>query len=191
MALGYGNLLGITWVQGRIPPELMGRVMSLLITGSVGLVPVSMFIAGVAVQFSVDATMLVAGAAWPCCRAARCSCRRSGTSAWSRPIRHPGCPAAKLAPRERQRSRHELDLPAASRNLAAGGHRSGPGLTARRIVEHRDADTALARDLDGPLVAGVRVAEDAHARVGRQHALSFCAARSVPSATTTMPACWL
>jgi MFS family permease len=61
-AIGYGNLLGITWVQTRIPPELMGRVMSLLITGSVGLVPVSMFVAGAAVQLNVDATMLVAGA---------------------------------------------------------------------------------------------------------------------------------
>lgn len=62
MALGYGNLLGLTWVQGRIPPELMGRVMSLLMTGSVGLVPVSMVLAGAAVQVSLDATMLIAGA---------------------------------------------------------------------------------------------------------------------------------
>jgi MFS family permease len=61
-ALGYGNLLGLTWIQGRIPPELMGRVMSLLITGSVGLVPVSMVVAGAAIQLSVDGTMLVAGA---------------------------------------------------------------------------------------------------------------------------------
>lgn len=60
-ALGAGNLLGITWIQGRIPPELMGRVMSLLITGSVGLIPISMFVAGVAVQLSLDGTMLVAG----------------------------------------------------------------------------------------------------------------------------------
>lgn len=60
-ALGYGNLLALTWIQRRIPPELMGRVMSLLITGSVGLVPVSMFVAGAAVQVSLDATMVVAG----------------------------------------------------------------------------------------------------------------------------------
>jgi MFS family permease len=59
--LGVGNLIGITWIQGRIPPELMGRVMSLMITGSVGLIPVSMFVAGVAVQVSLDGTMLVAG----------------------------------------------------------------------------------------------------------------------------------
>jgi hypothetical protein len=39
----------------------MGRVMSLLITASVGLVPVSMLVAGAAVQLSLDATMLVAG----------------------------------------------------------------------------------------------------------------------------------
>jgi hypothetical protein len=61
-ALGYGNLLALTWVQSRIPPVLMGRVMSLLITGSVGLIPVSVAIAGAAVEISLEATMLVAGA---------------------------------------------------------------------------------------------------------------------------------
>lgn len=61
IALGYTNLLGITWIQRRIPPALMGRVMSLLMTGSVGLIPVSMFIAGIAVDVNVDATMVGAG----------------------------------------------------------------------------------------------------------------------------------
>ena len=61
IALGYTNLLSITWIQRRIPPELMGRVMSLLITGSVGLVPVSMFLSGFAVQLHVDLTLLGAG----------------------------------------------------------------------------------------------------------------------------------
>jgi len=60
-ALGYGNLLALTWIQTRIPPELMGRVMSLLITGSVGLVPVSVAVAGAAVEISLEATMLIAG----------------------------------------------------------------------------------------------------------------------------------
>ena len=60
-ALGYGNLLGITWMQTRIPPELMGRVMGLMITGSVGLVPVSAFLAGIAVEISLEGTMLFAG----------------------------------------------------------------------------------------------------------------------------------
>ena len=61
IALGFTNLLSITWIQRRIPAALMGRVMSLLITGSVGLVPVSMFLAGFAVQLNVDLTMLGAG----------------------------------------------------------------------------------------------------------------------------------
>ena len=62
MALGYGNLLGLTWIQSRIPPELMGRVMSLMILGSMGTVPISMLIAGAAVQANLDATLIVAGA---------------------------------------------------------------------------------------------------------------------------------
>ena len=61
LALGYSNLLGITWMQSRIPSALMGRVMSLLMVGSMGLVPVSMLIAGAAVQVSLEATLLVAG----------------------------------------------------------------------------------------------------------------------------------
>jgi MFS family permease len=61
IALGYTNLLSITWIQRRIPAALMGRVMSLLITGSVGLVPVSMFLSGFAVQLNVNVTLLAAG----------------------------------------------------------------------------------------------------------------------------------
>ena len=37
----YATVMPMAWIQGRIPPELMGRVMGLLITGSVGLVPIS------------------------------------------------------------------------------------------------------------------------------------------------------
>jgi MFS family permease len=61
IALGYGNLLGLTWIQSRIPPELMGRVMSLMMLGSMGAIPISMLLAGAAVQISLDATLLVAG----------------------------------------------------------------------------------------------------------------------------------
>ena len=61
IALGYGNLLGLTWIQTRIPSALMGRVMSLMMMGSMGLVPVSMLIAGATVQISLDATLVGAG----------------------------------------------------------------------------------------------------------------------------------
>ena len=60
-ALGFGNLHGMTWSQSRIRPDLMGRVMSVMIMGSVGLVPVSMLLAGAAVQVSLDAMLVVAG----------------------------------------------------------------------------------------------------------------------------------
>jgi DHA3 family tetracycline resistance protein-like MFS transporter len=61
IALGYSNLLGLTWIQRRVPQAIMGRVMGLLMTGSVGLVPVSMFVAGILVELNVDATMIGAG----------------------------------------------------------------------------------------------------------------------------------
>jgi len=61
VALGYTNLLSLTWLQRRVPQAIMGRVMGLLMTGSVGLVPVSMFLAGIAVQVNLDATMIGAG----------------------------------------------------------------------------------------------------------------------------------
>jgi len=61
IALGFGNLHGMTWAQSRIAPELMGRVMSVMIMGSVGLVPVSMVLAGAAVQVSLDGMLVVAG----------------------------------------------------------------------------------------------------------------------------------
>lgn len=60
-ALGYGNLLGISWIQARIPQHLMGRVMSLLMLGSMGLVPISELIAGAVVQVSLAGLLLVAG----------------------------------------------------------------------------------------------------------------------------------
>jgi MFS family permease len=61
VALGFGNLHGLTWMQSRIPPDLMGRVMSVMMMSSFGLVPVSMLIAGAAVQISLDGMLIVAG----------------------------------------------------------------------------------------------------------------------------------
>ncbi|NJD29134.1 MAG: MFS transporter [Chloroflexi bacterium] len=62
MALGYGNLLGLTWMQARIPSRLMGRVMSLMMLGSMGLVPVSQLVAGAAITVSLDGMLIAAGA---------------------------------------------------------------------------------------------------------------------------------
>jgi MFS family permease len=61
VALGFTNIQFITWVQQRVPPQLMGRVMSLLVFGSVALVPISMAVAGALVQISLDGVLIVAG----------------------------------------------------------------------------------------------------------------------------------
>ncbi|HEY7024573.1 MAG TPA: hypothetical protein VH371_06420, partial [Candidatus Limnocylindrales bacterium] len=59
--LGFSNLLTITWIQRRIPGELMGRVMSVLMLGSLGLVPVSTLIAGFVVTVNLPALLIVGG----------------------------------------------------------------------------------------------------------------------------------
>ena len=61
VGLGFSNLLTITWIQRRIPPTLMGRVMSLMMLGSLGLVPVSTFIAGVVVQINLGGLLVIGG----------------------------------------------------------------------------------------------------------------------------------
>lgn len=63
MSLGYTNISFITWAQRRIPGALMGRVMSLLMFGSMALVPVSMALAGALVQVSLGGMLLVGGIA--------------------------------------------------------------------------------------------------------------------------------
>jgi hypothetical protein len=59
--MGYGNLTLITWAQRRSPKALMGRVISLILLGSVALVPVSQVIAGAIVTLSLSGMLLVAG----------------------------------------------------------------------------------------------------------------------------------
>jgi len=59
--LGYTNLSFMSWVQRRIPRQLMGRVMSLMIFGSLALTPISMAAAGVVVTISLEGTFLVSG----------------------------------------------------------------------------------------------------------------------------------
>jgi MFS family permease len=59
--MGYANLTMITWAQQRIPKALMGRVFSLILLGSVALVPVSQVVAGALVTISLSGMLLVAG----------------------------------------------------------------------------------------------------------------------------------
>ena len=61
VGLGFSNLLMLTWVQRRIPGSLMGRVMSLMMLGSLGLVPVSVMLAGILVQINLSALLVIGG----------------------------------------------------------------------------------------------------------------------------------
>jgi MFS family permease len=51
---GYIAIILITWMQTRTPKELLGRVMSILIFSSTGLVPVSQAIAGAVSKWNLD-----------------------------------------------------------------------------------------------------------------------------------------
>jgi hypothetical protein len=59
--MGYADLAFISWAQQRIPQALMGRVFSLILLGSVALVPVSQVLAGALVQLSLPGMLLGAG----------------------------------------------------------------------------------------------------------------------------------
>ncbi len=54
MANGYTTIALFTWMQKRIPQELMGRVMSLILFSSVGLAPFSNALAGVILQINLN-----------------------------------------------------------------------------------------------------------------------------------------
>ncbi len=58
---GYQRTIVFTWLQKRIPQELMGRVMSLLFFCSIGLAPVSNALAGGILEFSLNGLFIGGG----------------------------------------------------------------------------------------------------------------------------------
>jgi MFS family permease len=59
---GYINILFITWLQTRTPPEMLGRMTSLLMFAVVGLNPISTTLAGIVLGVDATALFVVAGA---------------------------------------------------------------------------------------------------------------------------------
>jgi Major Facilitator Superfamily len=57
LGAGFINVHVIAWLQARTAPEMRGRVMSLVMLGAVGLVPVSMGLAGVLVDLDAVGVM--------------------------------------------------------------------------------------------------------------------------------------
>jgi len=58
---GYNNVVLISWFQQRVEHEFMGRVMSVLMFGWVGLMPVSDPLAGALAQWSISGMFLICG----------------------------------------------------------------------------------------------------------------------------------
>lgn len=59
---GFTNVHIASWMQGRVPREMLGRVMSVLMFAAVGLIPISQGVAGVVAQWSLPALFIGAGA---------------------------------------------------------------------------------------------------------------------------------
>jgi hypothetical protein len=59
VAIGYVNIVAISWLQARVSPGLVGRVMSLVMLMGYGITPLSIGIAGALID--LDATALFVG----------------------------------------------------------------------------------------------------------------------------------
>jgi hypothetical protein len=63
MSAALMNIQIISWIQQRIEPAVMGRVMSVLLFFSLGLMPLSLAITGLALEWSLIGTFLISGGA--------------------------------------------------------------------------------------------------------------------------------
>jgi DHA3 family tetracycline resistance protein-like MFS transporter len=61
VGIGYVNITFLTWLQKRVPQELMGRVISLVFFSSIGLAPVSNALAGAILQINLNLLFLGGG----------------------------------------------------------------------------------------------------------------------------------
>ena len=60
VAIGYANIVAISWIQGRVDHAMIGRVMSLVMLMGVGITPLSLAVSGALID--LDATALFVGA---------------------------------------------------------------------------------------------------------------------------------
>ncbi len=61
LANGYVSIMFITWLQNRTPQYMLGRIMSLLMFASVGLLPVSMALSGTLIDINFTWFMATVG----------------------------------------------------------------------------------------------------------------------------------
>ncbi len=61
IASGYSNIFFITWIQSRTAPDMMGRIMSVLMFASMGVGPVTIALSGVLIELNVTAFLAICG----------------------------------------------------------------------------------------------------------------------------------
>ena len=62
IAIGYVNILAISWLQARVPTDMVGRVMALAMLMGFGITPLSLGLAGSLIDLDATALFLGAGA---------------------------------------------------------------------------------------------------------------------------------
>ena len=60
-ANGYANIMMITWLQQKVAPQMMGRIMSLVMFAAIGLNPVSTALAGALIGLNAAILLVCAG----------------------------------------------------------------------------------------------------------------------------------
>lgn len=61
VGIGYSNVVSISWLGGHIAPEMRGRVMGLVMFAGAGLAPISLAVAGMAIDVIGPALFVVSG----------------------------------------------------------------------------------------------------------------------------------
>ena len=62
VAIGYVNVVAVSWLQARVRPAMVGRVMSIVMLMSFGVTPVSLALAGALIDLDATALFVAAGA---------------------------------------------------------------------------------------------------------------------------------
>jgi MFS family permease len=62
IAIGYTNIVAVSWLQARVEIDMVGRVMSLAMLMGFGIMPISLGVAGALIDVNATALFLAAGA---------------------------------------------------------------------------------------------------------------------------------
>lgn len=62
VCIGYTNIIAVSWLQARVPADMVGRVMSLAMLMGFGITPLSLGLAGALIDLDATALFLASGA---------------------------------------------------------------------------------------------------------------------------------